>query len=320
MRSEVSLLSCGNSEDLSGSNFDRWTVLSFAGKRQNGNEYWNCKCSCGTERQVSVSGLKSGRSRSCGCYSAEVAGLHVVRHGCTRNRKKSPEYVTWQSILNRCRNEKNSRYKDYGGRGIIICDRWAESFQIFLDDMGTKPTPNHSIDRVDNNGNYCPENCRWSTKKEQSRNTRSNRILTCNGRSQCIAAWACELGVNHEVIRTRLKLGWSTEDALFTDVAARDTAFSYNGRVQSVTDWANELGISYSTLNSRLKSGWSPKKSVETPVKRNVPKLISFNGKTQTILEWANEVGIAKSCLKFRLKAGWSLEKALAIEQIAASR
>jgi hypothetical protein len=139
-----------------------------------------------------------------------------TKHGFSpRNAPKSPEYHSWLCMIQRCTNPKQRSYQNYGGRGIKVCERWGK-FENFLADMGLRPTPEHSIERKDVNGNYEPNNCRWATKKEQARNARSNRLLTIGGRTQCLNAWAEELGKERSVIKQRLKLGWSEVDAVFT--------------------------------------------------------------------------------------------------------
>lgn len=126
----------------------------------------------------------------------------------------SPEYTAWAGMLQRCRNPKNAAYPDYGGRGITVCDAWRDSFEAFYADLGPRPSARHSIDRIDNDGNYEPGNCRWATAKEQNRNTRRARLLTFDGRTQLLSDWGAELGVHPEAIRGRLRRGWSIEDAL----------------------------------------------------------------------------------------------------------
>ncbi len=124
------------------------------------------------------------------------------------------EYNAWRGMLSRCSNRNDAYYRDYGGRGICVCDRWTESFRNFVNDMGPRPSARHSIDRIDNDGDYESVNCRWATKKEQSRNTRRNRLLSYDGKTQCLAAWAEEIGLGFTTIHARLKRGWTVEQAL----------------------------------------------------------------------------------------------------------
>lgn len=135
-------------------------------------------------------------------------------HGATRGRQETPEYRTWQHVLNRCNKPGNEAFPAYGGRGIRVHATWVNDFAAFLAYVGPRPSPKHSIDRIDNNGHYEPGNVRWATKKEQARNRKSNKRLTLNGKTHIIQEWAELLGINACTIRRRLQLGWSTEEAL----------------------------------------------------------------------------------------------------------
>ena len=133
----------------------------------------------------------------------------------TRWRGAQPsEYAVWANMIQRCHNENSKDFYRYGGRGIVVCLRWRESFAAFLTDMGPRPTARHTIERRNNNFNYCKSNCEWALPKQQSRNTRTNHVVVLCGRSQCVSAWAEELGINRSTIYTRLKRGWSPERAL----------------------------------------------------------------------------------------------------------
>jgi hypothetical protein len=130
--------------------------------------------------------------------------------------KKNSERHIWRGIINRCTDHRRPGYKNYGGRGISICERWM-TFENFLEDMGKRPSVKHSVDRRDNDGWYCPENCYWATRAQQSRNTRRTRFLEFNGKRQCMTDWAHELGVNPALLATRLNLlKWPVEKALTT--------------------------------------------------------------------------------------------------------
>lgn len=128
-----------------------------------------CLCDCGNTKIVFLGNLKRGKTNSCGCLYKETRGI-PRSHGDAKVQAR--EYIAWKSMKQRCYNKKNKEYENYGGRGITICDRWVKSYENFLEDMGRKPTPQHSIDRIDVNGNYEPSNCRWATPYEQRMNQR----------------------------------------------------------------------------------------------------------------------------------------------------
>ena len=173
---------------------------------------YKCKCDCGNESVVMLTNLRSGATTSCGCIKAkrlQQQAAASVTHGMTKTRT----HYSWLRMKDRCLNPNATSYHRYGGRGISICDKWMNSFEAFLSDMGECPD-GMTIDRIDSNGNYEPGNCRWATAKEQARNRNSNHTVTHDGRTQCVAAWAEELGTQSYVIQDRLRRGYSIEAAL----------------------------------------------------------------------------------------------------------
>lgn len=204
-------------EDLTGQKFGRLTALRDVGKTKRGR-MWRCVCDCGNETDTISTYLKSGHKRSCGCLhadSAKVAGLKARTHGYTTVDKKwtSNEYAIWQSMKARCLNKKVASYKNYGGRGVTICERWMK-FENFIADMGNRPTPKHSLDRIDTNGNYEPNNCRWADQVEQAQTRTNVRSITAFGETLTSAMWSRRTGIKAEAIRNRLDAGWTPEDAV----------------------------------------------------------------------------------------------------------
>lgn len=195
-------------ENLVGQRFDRLTVMSFEGANKSRQSMWRCACDCGKE-SISVGvHLKNGRIKSCGCLQKERTSQAHTKHGQYQNRL----YKIWTGMRQRCMNVNSEFYGRYGGRGIKICEEWG-SPTIFMSWAITHGyNKGLTIDRVDNDGDYSPENCRWATRKEQANNTRQN--IKHDGLS--VAEWCKRLGLHRRTAYSRLKLGWSIEKALFT--------------------------------------------------------------------------------------------------------
>lgn len=205
--------SCGclrsrEAKDLTGQTFGRLTVLGRVGTK------WECLCSCGQTTKISAGSLVHGGSRSCGCLRSELMSTRMTGRG--HGKVNTGTYKTWAAMRSRCNRPKDDSYKDYGGRGIRVCERWNDSFENFYSDMGDRP-PGACIDRIDNNEGYAPANCRWSTAKEQANNTRRNIFFTYQGKIQTIPQWSEEYGLDRKVLWDRLNtLNWSIEKALTT--------------------------------------------------------------------------------------------------------
>jgi hypothetical protein len=194
-------------ENLVGQVFGRLTVL---GDFEAGS--WSCRCECGAVKRVARQSLRQGLTKSCGCIWKEGLGSHHRTHGETGTR----EYCSWQAMKRRCLDPKNNRYPSHGGRGIKVCERWLASFENFLADMKGRPAGT-SLERIDNDGDYGPGNCRWATPIEQSSNTRSAKLETINGITDTHAGWARRAGISAATLCKRLKRGWSFEKALLPD-------------------------------------------------------------------------------------------------------
>jgi hypothetical protein len=205
--------------DLSGEQFGRLTVLRREG-RQRSYATWLCRCSCGTEVVVVSRFLVRGSTRSCGCLASEMSRERAKKqtHRRTHGRSKGDRtYTSWLHMRSRCLKPENPAFPDYGGRGITVCDRWKDSFENFLADMGECPE-GMSLDRYpDNDGHYEPGNCRWATAKEQARNRRNSRTLEFNGQRRTVAEWSEQTGISQQTIGQRIdRRGWSVERALTT--------------------------------------------------------------------------------------------------------
>lgn len=202
--------------DLTGRRFGRLQVVSPSTYRKPKNRaVWLCLCDCGKQSVVTAGDLMYGNTKSCGCLMREISranGMSNRRHGFTHTRT----YRIWGGMKKRCLNPSEPNYHRYGGRGITLCDRW-HSFDAFLEDMGECPS-GCSIERIDNDGPYSRENCRWATILEQARNKSNNRKFTLWGETLTLTEWAHRFGLKRPTVGRRLKRGWSIEDALLRPV------------------------------------------------------------------------------------------------------
>ena len=203
-------------KDRTGIVVGRLTIAGLSEMRKIGKSwrsFWKCVCSCGKEVVLQGSNLASGNTRSCGCLREETRKFNTWKHGKTRTKIHS----TWMNMIRRCHDENNPAFKDYGGRGITVCERWRNSFENFFADMGEPTTIKHTLDREDNDAGYSKSNCRWATSKQQSRNSRHNVHVEFNGEIMCISEWAEKLGMKMHTLYNRLFiLGWDKTRA-FTE-------------------------------------------------------------------------------------------------------
>ena len=191
--------------DLRGRQFGNLTVIKVHGRDKWNKTMWICECSCGNTTIVSLSHIVSGHTTSCGCKKYR----YTKTHGMARTR----QYIIWAGMIQRCENTKAEGYKNYGGRGINVCERWHE-FELFWDDMKDSYADGLTIERVNNDDGYYKENCIWASRKEQNRNRRGNHHIERNGERKILTDWASELNIDPRKVCRRLKAGWSTEDAL----------------------------------------------------------------------------------------------------------
>lgn len=199
--------------DLTGRRLGRYEVICRASNSPTGLTRWTCLCDCGKAKVVVGSPLRNGLVVSCVCHARSIH----TKHGMSR----SSEYLIFAHMHKRCGDPRESGYADYGGRGIRVCDRWSK-FEKFLADMGRKPSSRHSIDRIDNDGDYCPENCRWATPKEQVRNRKCTIFIEHRGSTKTLQEWADDLGIDYEALYWRYrKAGDRPETGLFRPSGAR---------------------------------------------------------------------------------------------------
>lgn len=243
-----------------GSVFGKWTVVD----EFMGNPRWMCRvqCECGSTRELPASELtrKCRPSMSCGCNGSKFS------HGSARRGKKTKEYMAWVAINARCSNPNLAQYDDYGGRGIRVCDRWRESFENFLEDIGPSPSTKHSVDRFpDRDGDYEPGNCRWATSKEQNRNKRNNIYIEIDGVKKSFAEWCDHFGVKYRLPASRWAAGVRDWKRLFTEPASLKTKaiiVEIGEIADSVRGWCDRFEINRMKVRTLEDSGISHKDAI----------------------------------------------------------
>jgi hypothetical protein len=199
--------------DLTGQRFGRLIVIKRFGTNNRKQVLWECLCDCGKTKNTERANLRRGATNSCGCLQKDTVramGKSIFTH----QMRQTSEYRIWGLMKNRCLCKTSESYDNYGGRGITVCERWLK-FENFFEDMGAKPTPKHSIERIDNNGNYCKENCKWGTQIEQMNNTRRSVRITIGDKTQTMAMWCKERNLGYWLVRDRIfRYGWTNERAL----------------------------------------------------------------------------------------------------------
>ena len=208
---------------VAGQAFGRLTVIAEVECRK-GRRHIACRCACGTEKTIALASLRRGLSKSCGCLAAELSTMRHRKHGLCG----TPEHNIWMSMLQRCGDSRHKSFKNYGGRGITVCERWRLDFSAFFADMGPRPSPTHSIDRVDNDGGYTcgrcgdcasrlvTKNCRWATPAEQQRNRRNSAWIVANGERRLASEWAADLGICRSAMTSRIASKRLPEEAVTT--------------------------------------------------------------------------------------------------------
>lgn len=200
-------------QDLTGRRFTRLLVIERVANDRHGNTRWYCSCDCGATLTTVAQPLRGGRTKSCGCLTTDQLIERITRH----KQSRTPEYRVWASMLQRCKFADNEKYSRYAGRGISVCARWHD-FAHFIADMGPRPSPMHTLERRDSDGNYDPNNCSWELRAVQNNNTSRNVRVTYKGESMTLtqAMQIAGTKMKHTSIHNRIKRGWTIEQALET--------------------------------------------------------------------------------------------------------
>lgn len=209
----------GKRIDITGMRFGRLTPEYCVGQGRDKRAMWKCKCECGNSIIVSGKALRNGNTKSCGCLNRDKSTERIVSFNTRHGQANTRLYRIWGLMKLRCNNPNTINYNDYGGRGIKVCDEWANDFEVFYEwAMAHGYDDALTIDRIDFNGNYSPDNCRWATNKQQQNNRRSNKVVSFDDKQMTISEWSDALGMNYDALEKRLLNGWSAERALTTPI------------------------------------------------------------------------------------------------------
>lgn len=230
--------------DMTGKKYGCITAISAASRSSSGDIKWLFLCDCGVEFEANGYFARCGRITTCPACSSYRSRSASIKHGLTGTQ----EFKIWTGMMTRCFNSSSKDYENYGGRGISVCKLWVDSFSAFLYDMGPRPSPSHSIDRVNNDGDYEAGNCRWVTQKEQSRNKRNNVVITIDGVSKILAEWASYYGVSAGTASLRYKQGKRGAEIFKSSVAH----ITYNGLTDTIAGWSKRTGIKAVTISMRI--------------------------------------------------------------------
>jgi hypothetical protein len=270
----------GKFVDISGKRFGRLVVMNVKEKTKSGGYLWNCQCDCGNIIKSCFWNLKKGKTKSCGCFKRDNIVNFNFKHGNCYTRI----YRIWAGMKDRCNNPKNDNYHNYGGRGITICENWENHFDNFYNwSISNGYEDNLSIERIDVNGNYCPQNCKWATIKEQNNNTRRSILITYNGETKTLKEWSCCLNLSYGTIYSRYKNGYTVEEIFNIPVRPKKLFIEYENKVYPFVELAKTYKIDISTLRNRLKKGWSLIDALNIPSKKkkgNRNGQIDFGGHT----------------------------------------
>lgn len=260
-------------EDYTNKKVYKWTILHFSHKDKWGQPVYTCRCECGDIHDVNIYALKYGKSKAC---------RHCCSHATKHKKSHTRLYSLYYSIKDRCYNPNNRNYNNYGGRGIIMCDEWKNDFASFYYwAQNNGYSDSLTIDRIDVNGIYEPQNCRWITMQEQANNKRTNRIISYKDKNYTVSQFCKELSLNEDTIRQRINVYGYTkaEDLLKPPHHIKDTCKIYikiNGQEKSLSAWCEELNVNKETIRNRIrKYGYTPEQALTIPLK---------NGKNNKLL------------------------------------
>lgn len=241
----------GKNIDFAGQRFNKLLVISKSSTAYK----WVCMCDCGNKKEINIYSLLKGVTKSCGCLSIEKA-----KGRATHGKSRTTEHNIWKTIKQRCYNKNLDSYKRYGARGIKMSLRWKNSFSAFLEDMGDRPSLKHSIERIDNNKEYCKSNCRWATMKEQCLNRRNSVFITINGETKRMSEWCEGAGITISTAYCRINRKWRYEKIFSTPIIKKDEVgvrYKYKGQEMNLYGWSKKIKISIPTIRQRLKRGYS---------------------------------------------------------------
>ena len=225
-----------------------------------------CQCDCGNIVEPNLYHVLSGDSQSCICYRHDRWREVITKHGGSH----TAEFSIWAHAKERCCNPNDKSYSYYGGRDpypVTMYEGWINDFQAFFDHVGPRPSPQHSLDRINNLLGYEPGNLRWATSKEQQRNKRNNHLITMNGETKTVTEWCELLNLDCRAVFMRLYSGWDSVSALTAGFYKREM-ITFNGETMTLFDWAKKLGFAIATLSARLKKGWTIEQILTTPVRK----------------------------------------------------
>ena len=294
--------SCGcnrQPEDLSGMVFGYLTALERCGSNKYGKGLYKCRCRCGKVLIVDSQSLKTGNTRSCGCLHNELLSERMTTHGMSKTRL----YRVWKNIVKRCKNPNSKNYKDYGGRGITVCDRWLK-FESFYDDMGVGYREDLEIDRIDNDKGYYPDNCRWVTHSDNQRNKRTNHRVTTSAGNLTVAGLAEKANVDYGTMISRIKRG-REGDELLLPTRDRRIVLDREDAITTVTELAEKSGMCEATIRGRIRKGWRDEDLTITPYMTENHLISTPYGK-MTIPQLSRLTGIPYMTLMRRKNSTWN--------------